>query len=189
MIRWMIALLTLVLSYFRDSFRLQEQLKAENILLRHGVLRRQVPTRVHLRWFDRALFVWFCRLFPSLLKAIFIVRPETAIGWHRVGYRARWRWKSRGPVGRPKIDRELRDLIRQMCRENPIWGAPRIHGELLMLGFSVAQATVSKYMLRRRGGPSQGWRGKSPRRSHGTRILPFLFETTTRSSAEFFNDA
>lgn len=156
----MIALLQLVLSYIRDSFRSREELKVEIILLRHqlSVLRRQVPDRVRLRGFDRALLIWLYRLFPAFLRAVVIVRPETVIGWHRAGYRAWWRWKSRASAGRPKIERELRDLIRQMCRENPLWGAPRIHGELMMLGFSVAQSTVSKYMVKRRGRPSQGWR-------------------------------
>ena len=141
------SLLWLVFSYLRDSLRSQEQLKAEIILLRHqlNVLRRKRPGSVRLRGFDRALYVWLYRLFPSVLGAVAVIKPQTVIGWHRAGFRAYWRWKSRDPVGRPKIDRELRDLIRQMSQENPLWGAPRIHGELLLLGFSVAQATVSKY--------------------------------------------
>jgi hypothetical protein len=98
------------------------------------------------------------RVFPALLRTVAIVKPETVIGWHRAGYRAWWRWKSSAPVGRPKIERELTDIIRRMCRENLLWDAPRIHGELMMLGFSVAQSTVSKYMVQRRGRPSQGWR-------------------------------
>lgn len=156
----MTAFLWLVLSYVRNSFRSQEQLKAEIILLRHqlNVLRRKKPGPVRLRRGDRALFVWLYRLFPGILGAVAIVKPQTIIGWHRAGFRAYWRWKSSGPVGRPHIDRELRDLIRQMSQENPLWGAPRIHGELLLLGFSVAQATVSKYIIRRSGGSSQGWR-------------------------------
>jgi len=75
---------------------------------------------------------------------------------HRMGFRVWWRWRSHNPGGRPGIDQELRDLVRRMCKENPLWGAPRIHGELLKLGFDIAQSTVSKYMLRRRGPPSQG---------------------------------
>ena len=95
---------------------------------------------------------------PESRGAITIIRPETVIGWHRAGFRALWRWKSRNLGGRPPVDRELRDLIRSMCEENPLWGAPRIHGELLKLGFVVAQSTVSKYMLRGRRPPSQGWK-------------------------------
>lgn len=156
----MAALMQLLLSCLRDVFRTRAELQSEVIVLRHqlNVLRRRSSKRVRLRWFDRALFLCFYRLFPSLLAAMAIVKPATIIGWHRAGFRAFWRWKSRAPAGRPKIDQELRTLIRQMCRENPLWGAPRIHGELLMLGFSVAQSTVSKYMVRRPRGSSQGWK-------------------------------
>src|SRR5262249_41955546 len=86
------------------------------------------------------------------------VKPETILRRHLAGFKAFWRWKSRHRVGRPKIDRELRDFIRQMNKENPLWGAPRIHGELLKLGFEVAESTVSKYMIKHRGPPSQTWR-------------------------------
>src|SRR5712672_1017091 len=87
-----------------------------------------------------------------------IIRPETLVRWHRAGFRRYWRWQSRRRGGRPPIEAELRALIRQMSMENLLWGAPRIHGELLKLGFSVAQSTVAKYMVKRRGPPSQGWR-------------------------------
>jgi len=95
------------------------------------------------------------RLYPSLLEAIIIVQPETVIRWHRRGFRAYWRWKSRHVGGRPRIDSEIRALIRRMSRENPLWGAPRIHGELLMLGTEVAESTVGRYMVRRRRPPSK----------------------------------
>src|SRR5580765_6391399 len=98
------------------------------------------------------------RRWPNLLTLSRVVRPDTILRWHRAGFRAYWRWKSRNQPGRPKIDRELRDLIRQMCKQNPLWGAPRIHGELRKLGFELAESTVSKYMIRRRGPPSQTWR-------------------------------
>jgi hypothetical protein len=91
-------------------------------------------------------------------RAVRIIRPETLVRWHRAGFRGYWRWKSRPLGGRPQIDPELRVLIRRMSRENPLWGAPRIHGELLKLGFEVAQSSVAKYMVKRRGPPSQGWR-------------------------------
>ena len=97
-------------------------------------------------------------LWPNLLNLSCVVRPATILHWHRAGFRAYWRWKSRGQPGRPKIGRELRELIRQMSRENRLWGAPRIHGELLKLGFEIAESTVSKYMVRHRGPPSQTWR-------------------------------
>ena len=102
--------------------------------------------------------VWMTRLWPNLLSLSRVVRPDTILRWHRAGFRAYWRWKSRGQPGRPKISRELRELIRRMSRENRLWGAPRIHGELLKLGFEVAESTVSKYMIRHRGPPSQTWR-------------------------------
>jgi transposase InsO family protein len=95
---------------------------------------------------------------PNLLGAAQVVQPETILRWHRAGFKMFWRWKSRNRAGRPKIDRELRDLIRQMSEENPLWGASRIHGELLMLGFEVAQSTVSKYMMRSPKPPSQSWK-------------------------------
>jgi len=98
------------------------------------------------------------RWFPTILKVATIVQPETLVRWHRAGFRRHWRWKSRSRGGRPQIELELRTLIRQMSMENLLWGAPRIHGELLKLGFSVAQSTVATYMVKRRGSPSQGWR-------------------------------
>src|SRR5262245_4027601 len=98
------------------------------------------------------------RLWPSLVGQVQVVQPETMLWWHRAGCKAFWRWKSRRRAGRPKIDRGLRELIRRMTRENPIWGASRIHGELLMLGFEVAQSTVSKYMVRGGTPRSQGWK-------------------------------
>jgi transposase InsO family protein len=97
-------------------------------------------------------------LWPCLLGLVCVVQPDTILRWHRAGFRAYWRWKSRGYAGRPKVCRELRDLIVRMSKENPLWGAPRIHGELLKLGYEIAESTVSKYMIRRQGPPSQTWR-------------------------------
>ncbi len=104
------------------------------------------------------MLVWLSRLFPSVLDAIAIVKPETVLRWHRRGFRAYWRWKSWRRGGRPRIDRELRELIRRMSRENPLWGAPRIHGELLMLGIDVSESTVGRYMIRIGRTRSQGWK-------------------------------
>jgi transposase InsO family protein len=98
------------------------------------------------------------RWFPSILKVVTIVQPETLVRWHRAGFRRHWCWKSNSRGGRPRVEIEPRALIRQMSRENQLWGAPRIHGELLKLWFSVAQSTVAKYMVKRCGPPSQGWR-------------------------------
>src|SRR6516225_8106942 len=107
-------------------------------------------------------------LWPSLLGLSRVVQPDTILRWHRAGFRAYWRWKSRGRPGRPRVSRELRELIQRMSQENPLWGAPRIHGELLKLGFEIAESTVSKYMIRRRGPPSQTWR--TFLRNHATAI-------------------
>jgi hypothetical protein len=142
-----------------DLFKSRRRLEAENLFLRHqlSIALRRAPPRLRLRGSDRALLVWMTRLWPSLLGATQIVQPETILRWHRAGFKAFWRWKSRTRAGRPKIDRGLRDLIRRMSKENPMWGASRIHGELLMLGFEVAQSTVSKYMVQG-GSPSQSWK-------------------------------
>ncbi len=108
------------------------------------------------------------KLWPNLVGIARLVQPETILRWHRTGFGVFWRWKSGNRAGRPKIDRGLRDLIRRMSSENPLWGAPRIHGELLMLGFEVAQSTVSKYMVRAGNPPSQSW--KTFLRNHGEAI-------------------
>ena len=122
------------------------------------VLRRKVKGRVRFTNTDRWFFIQLYRWFPSILQVLTIIRPETLVRWHRAGFRRHWRWKSRPLGGRPQIGTDLRALIRRMSVENPLWGAPRIHGELLKLGFAVAQSSVAKYMVKRRGPPSQGWR-------------------------------
>jgi len=108
---------------------------------------------------DRLLWVWLSRIWSGWRSALAIVRPETVVAWHRKGFRLFWTWKVRhGQLGRPVISRELRDLIRKMCRENPSWGASRIHGELLKLGIDIAESSVSKYMVCNRKPRSQTWR-------------------------------
>jgi transposase InsO family protein len=156
----MIALLCFFLTLFASPFKSKSRLEAENAALRHQliVLQRRMRGRVHLTSGDRLFLVQLYRWFPSILQAITIIRPETLVRWHRAGFRRYWRWKSRSLGGRPKIAAELRALIREMSVDNPLWGAPRIHGELLKLGFEIAQSTVAKYMVKRCGPPSQGWR-------------------------------
>src|SRR5438094_3876479 len=146
----MIALFWLLLALSVSPFKSKNGLAAENAALRHQLimLQRRVRGRVQLTNGDRLFLVMLYRWFPSVLKAITIVRPETLIRWHRAGFRRYWRWKSRSLGGRPKIDAELRALIRRMSAENPLWGAPRIHGELLKLGFEVAQSSVANGMDR-----------------------------------------
>jgi hypothetical protein len=136
----MIAIGLLFVRMLCDCFKSRSRLEAEIVVLRHqlAVLRRRAPRRLYLRWTDRVLFVWLYRRFPRILDAITIVRPETVVRWHRMWFAAYWRWKSRPLGGRPRVDKQIRDLIRRMSFENPLWGAPRIHGELLKLGIEVA---------------------------------------------------
>ena len=156
----MLSLFCLLLAILASPFKSKMRLEAENTALRHQliIVRRKVPGRIGLTKTDRLFFVQLYRWFPSILKSITIIRPETLVRWHRAGFRNYWRWKSRARGGRPQIGSDLRTLIRRMNIENPLWGAPRIHGELLKLGFEVAQSTVAKYMVKRYGPPSQGWR-------------------------------
>jgi hypothetical protein len=159
----MIGLSCFVLAVLASPFKSKLRLEAENAMLRHqlNVLRRRLHGRVRLTNHDRWFFIQLYRWLPAVLKVLTIIRPETLVRWHRAGFRCYWRWKSCPQGGRPRIDTELRALIRRMSIENPLWGAPRIHGELVKLGFEVAQSSVAKYMVKRRGPPSQGWRGWS----------------------------
>jgi hypothetical protein len=156
----MIGLFCFVLAILASPFKSKLRLEAENAVLRHqlNVLRRSLHGRVRLTNHDRLFFIQLYRRFPEILKVLTIIRPETLVRWHRAGFRGYWRWQSRPWGGRPQIDTELRVLIQRMSMENPFWGAPRIHGELLKLGFEGAQSSVAKYMVKRRGPPSQGWR-------------------------------
>jgi transposase InsO family protein len=156
----MLAILYAIGMFVADLFKSRSRLEAENVFLRHQLtlaLRQKSP-RMRLRGSDRALLVWMVRLWPSLLDAVHVVQPETILRWHRAGVRAFWRLRSRNRAGRPRIGRELRELIRRMSMENALWGASRIHGELLKLGYEVAQSTVSKYMARGGRPPSQSWK-------------------------------
>lgn len=156
----MIGILSLIWSAITGFFRPRVDREAEIIALRHqlNVLRRRRPERLVISNIDRLLFVWLYRLAPGILKALAIVEPETVIGWHRRGFRGFWRWKCRSRAGRPKLPLEIRNLIREISVANPLWGAPRIHGELLKLGIDTGQTTVAKYMNRWRRPPSQGWK-------------------------------
>jgi len=155
----MIGLFCFVLAVLASPFKSKLRLEAENAVLRHQlmVLRRKLRGRVRLTNHDRWFFIQLYRWVPSILEVLTIIQPETLVRWHRAGFRCYWRWKSRRRGGRPQIETELRGLIRRMSIENPLWGAPRIHGELLKLGFEVAQSSVAKYMVKRRVPPSQGW--------------------------------
>src|ERR1700751_5901375 len=138
---------TTLLASLASIFRSRAALQLENLALRHqiGVLQRSAAKRPKLTSGDRLLWICLSRLWRDWRSALAIVKPETVIAWHRAGFRLFWTWKvRRGQPGRPVISREVRDLI----RENPSWGAPRIHGELLKLGIDIAESSVSKYMVR-----------------------------------------
>ena len=163
-------------------FRSRARLEAEILVLRQqiNVLRPKSPKRPAFSNIDRLLLVWLSRLVPTTLEALTVVRPETVIRWHRAGFRAYWRFRSRPRGGRPKMPLDIRQLVRDMSVANPLWGAPRIHGELLKLGIEVGQTTVAKYMARGRRPPSQGWR--TFLRNHADGIASMdLFVVTTIS--------
>src|SRR5437870_5913170 len=155
MVRW----LGILFGTLRSSVRTHRELALENLALRQqlAVWKARQP-RPRLTEMDRIFWVLLSRLWTSWRDSVHVVRPETVVGWHRHGFRCYWAWKSRHRRGRPRLGTELRDLIRRMSRANPLWGAPRIHGELLKLGLTVSQTTVSKYMVRPRRPPSQAWR-------------------------------
>ena len=156
----MLIFLATLLSTLPSILRSRAALGLENLALRHqiGVLQRSARKRPKLTLMDRLLWAWLPRVWSDWHSALAIVQPETVIAWHRRGFRLFWTWKiRRNQPGRPTLSRDVRDLIRGMCRENPTWGAPRIHGELLKLGINVGESSVSKYMVRSRKPPSQTW--------------------------------
>jgi hypothetical protein len=161
----------LLATFIADLFRSPRRLEVENLFLRHqlNIALRGAPHRPRLRGSDRALLVWMTWLWPSLLGLSRVVQLDTILRWHRAGFRAYWRWKSRGRPGRPRVSRELRELIQRMSKENPLWGAPRIHGELLKLGFLPASAQART--------PSSCWASET----HLRRIL--------REYARYYNTA
>jgi len=157
----MLSLLSILLANLRSMFRSRAAVGLENFALRHqiGVLQRSAEKRPKLTPADRLVWVILSRIWGDWRSALAIVKPETVIAWHRKGFRLFWTWKvRRGKAGRPAVTREVRDLIRRLSRENPLWGAPHIHGELLKLGLEIGETSVGKYMLRRRKPPSQTWR-------------------------------
>ena len=143
-----------------SALKSRATLQLENLALRHqlGVLRRSVK-RPKLTSTDRLLWAWLCKVWIDWRSSLVIVKPETVIAWHRKGFRLFWTWKvRRGQPGRPPVPKDVRDLIRKLSRDNPLWGAPRIHGELLKLGIDIGETSVGKYIVRKRKPPSQTWR-------------------------------
>lgn len=157
----MFTLFLSLLGTLRSCFQTRASLQLEILALRHqiNVLRRSQRGRVRLHSSDRLFWTWLMHLWSGWRSALAIVKPETVIAWHRRGFRLYWTWKSRqNRPGRPEVSREVRDLIRKMSVANSLWGAPRIHGELLKLGIELSQATVAKYVERPRKPPSPTWR-------------------------------
>ena len=182
MVRW----LGILLRTFRSAVRTRRELALENLALRQqlAVWKARQP-RPRLTEMDRIFWIVLSRLWKNWRSSLQVVRPETVVRWHRRGFRLYWAWKSRRRWGRPAIGRDVRDLIRQMSRANPLWGAPRIHGELLKLGLTASQATVSKYILRHRRPPSQAWR--TFLKNHATDLIALdLFTVPTATFRVLF---
>src|SRR4029077_5699521 len=178
----MVDVIRLIFALIVDLFRSRAALEAEVLVLRQQiiVLRRGKPARLSFRPVHRIVLSWVCRLVPSVSVALAIVQPDAVIRWHHAGCRLFWHWKSRRRLGRPAVPAEIRQLIREMSLVNPLWGAPRLHAELLKLGIDVGQTSVAKYMARRRGSPSQGW--KTFLRNHADGIAAMdLFVVSTVS--------
>jgi hypothetical protein len=172
-----------------DLIRSRAALEAEIWTLRQqiNVLRRTAPKKLSFSAIDRLIFVGLYRLFPNVRDGLAIVKPETIVRWHRVGFRSHWRWKSRPRGGRPTVPLELRRLIREMSIANPLWGAPRVHGELHKLGINIGQTSLAKYIVRQRHPPSQGW--KTFIRNHADGIAAMdLFVVPTISFRLLFID-
>src|SRR5262252_1961422 len=137
------------LSALRVFLRCRADLSLEILALRQqvAVLKWQRP-RPPLHSGGRLFWIILCCFWPRWSEVLLIVKPETVIGWHRAGFRLYWRWRSRSRGGRPRITQELRDLITRLAKENPDWGAPKIHAELQRLGFTIAERTVARYLFR-----------------------------------------
>ena len=176
----MIGYLNLATHCLVGRFKSRARLEAENIILRHqlNVLRRTVRSRTRVGTFDRLILVWLYRIFPLVLTAIVIVKPETVVRWYRDGFWLYWRWKSRSRDGRPRMPAEIRRLIRETSLANPLWGAPRIHGELLRLGIEIAQSTVAKYMVKGNRPASQSWKTFIRNHASGIGAMDFLVVPT-----------
>jgi hypothetical protein len=169
-----LSLLHLLAAASAASFKSRTALQVENLALRHqlAVLRRSVKLP-KLIAADRLLWAWLCEVWADWHSSLLIVKPETVIGWHRKGFRVFWTWKvRRGQPGRPTVATDVHELILKMSRENPLWGAPRIHGELLKLGIDIGETSVGKYMARRRNPPSQTW--QTFLKNHVKTMVPIL---------------
>ena len=149
-----------LLGALRAALGARTDLVLENLALRQQLaLLRRRSKRPRFGPLDRLFWIWLSQRWARWRETLNLVRPETVIRWHRQGFRAFWNWKSRrGRTGRPPVDCEVAKLVRTMALANPLWGAPRIHGELLKLGLNISQRTVGRLMPRRLKPPSQTWR-------------------------------
>ena len=156
----MLGIISASLAAIRVFFRCRADLALEVLALRQqvAVFKRKRP-RPALHGLDRLFWTILRQVWPRWSDVLVIVKPETVVRWHRAGFRLFWKWKSRPSGGRPKVSEEIRALIRRLATENPSWGAPKIHGELLKIGFEVAERTVARYLrrARRRGDPAKRW--------------------------------
>ena len=153
-------LLVSVYSCLRAILKERRNLALENLALRQQlVVLKRSQRRIKIKRRDRLFWIWLSRTWSGWRAALIIVKPATVVGWHRRGFKLYWtRLSQRGVGGRPAVSLEVRALIRQMATANPLWGAPRIHGELLKLGINISERSVSRLMPRRRHPPSQTWR-------------------------------
>lgn len=172
----------LVLGWLRGLFRSRAELVIENLALRQqlAVLKRK-RRRPGLKRVDRLFWVALRGMFARWSQVLVIVEPETVVRWHRAEFKVLWRWKSR-PRGRPSSTREIRELIRRMAQENETWGAPRIHAELLKLGFHVSERTVSRYLPKGEASPDAIERWKRFLRNHREVIAAMDFFTVPTAS-------
>lgn len=176
----MITLMRLLFTQFLSGLKSRAELQAENLLLRHQIeiLTRNASKRSKFEKTDRLILVWLSPLWPRCRGLVCVGNPKTLARWHREGFRRYWRWRSRRTVGRPRIPCEVRALVQQMSQQNPLWGAPRIHGDLQKLGFAVSQATVSRYLPRRPPNPDQTWRTFLRNHRDCTAAIDFLVVPT-----------
>ncbi|MBF0153634.1 MAG: transposase [Magnetococcales bacterium] len=174
----MLNMLSLFLVGITSTFRSKAALQIEILALRHQiiVMQRKQKQRLMIRQWDRLFWVWLSRIWPNWQNALMIFKPSTVLKWHREGFRLYWKWKSsKRSGGRKSVPKDVRDLIKRMSLENPLWGAPHIHGELMKLGYSLAQSSVSRHMVKPKKHPSQTW--KTFLKNHASQIVAMDFFT------------
>jgi transposase InsO family protein len=171
-----LTILRVLLRAVCSSFQTQRGLALENLALRHqlAVLQRRAPQRAKVAPVDRVIWAWISRSWNEWQQALVFVKPATVLRWHRRGFRLFWARRSRAAGGRPAAAREVVSLIRSMSRANPLWGAPRIHGELAKIGIEAAQSTVARYMIKHREPPSPTWRAFLKNHLDGIAAIDFF---------------